>query len=172
MNYGIVFWPKSNLMLFLFSRKHSFSLHKMLIDWLEWWGLLRCIYQLFRLSFWRHPFTAEDPLVSKWCNATCKQIWSDEETNSSTSWMAWGYVNIQHIFFRGGGGVNCSFNVCPWSFLSVYYVILSYSYFQDWLLMCSFVSCSLYPGRTSLKWPKTTSMVWTLVGFFPLALLQ
>ncbi len=23
-------------------------------------------YQLFRLSFWRHPFTAEDPLVSKW----------------------------------------------------------------------------------------------------------
>ncbi len=22
-------------------------------------------YQLFELSFWRHPFTAEDPLVSK-----------------------------------------------------------------------------------------------------------
>ncbi len=28
-----------------------------------------CFYQLFGLSFWRHPFTAEDPLVSKWCNA-------------------------------------------------------------------------------------------------------
>ncbi len=26
-------------------------------------------YQLFGLSFWRHPFTAEDTLVSKWCNA-------------------------------------------------------------------------------------------------------
>ncbi len=25
-------------------------------------GLLWCFYQLFGLSFWRHPFTAEDPL--------------------------------------------------------------------------------------------------------------
>ncbi len=31
--------------------------------------LLWCFYQLFGLSFWRHPFTAADPLVSKWCNA-------------------------------------------------------------------------------------------------------
>ncbi len=44
---------------------------------LNWWNgvvwityeLLWCFYQLFGLSFWRHPFTAEDPLVSKWCNA-------------------------------------------------------------------------------------------------------
>ncbi len=28
-------------------------------------GLLWCFYQLFGLSFWRHPFTAEDQLVSK-----------------------------------------------------------------------------------------------------------
>ncbi len=33
-------------------------------------GLLWCFYQLFGLSFWWHPFTAEDPLVSKWWNAT------------------------------------------------------------------------------------------------------
>ncbi len=39
-------------------------------------------YQLFALSFWWHPFTAEDPLVSKWCNATFLKIFSDEETNS------------------------------------------------------------------------------------------
>ncbi len=38
-------------------------------------GLLGCFYQLFGLSFWRHPFTTEDPLVSKWCNATFLQIW-------------------------------------------------------------------------------------------------
>ncbi len=44
-----------------------------------------CFYQLFGLSFWRHPFTAEDPLVSKWCTATFLQICFDEETNSSTS---------------------------------------------------------------------------------------
>ncbi len=49
----------------------------------NWWtgvvwitcGLLWCFYQLFGLSFWRHPFTAEHPLVSKWCNATFLQIW-------------------------------------------------------------------------------------------------
>ncbi len=43
---------------------------------LELCGLLWCFYQLFGLSFWRHPFTAEDPLVSKWCNATFLQICS------------------------------------------------------------------------------------------------
>ncbi len=44
----------------------------------KWWtgvvwitcGLLWWFYQLFGLSFWRHPFTSEDPLVSKWCKAT------------------------------------------------------------------------------------------------------
>ncbi len=33
----------------------------------NWTGVV-CI--MFGLSFWRHPFTAEDPLMSKWCNAT------------------------------------------------------------------------------------------------------
>ncbi len=27
------------------------------------YGFLWCFYQLFELSFWRHPFTAEDPLA-------------------------------------------------------------------------------------------------------------
>ncbi len=45
---------------------------------MNWSGLLWCFYyQLFGLSFWRHPFTAEHPLLSKWCNATF-QICSDE----------------------------------------------------------------------------------------------
>ncbi len=50
------------------SYKHSFSLYKMLIGGLEWCGLLvdYCVFnQLFRFWFWRHPFTAKDPLVSK-----------------------------------------------------------------------------------------------------------
>ncbi len=42
-------------------------------------GLLWCFYQLFGLSFWRHPFTSEDPLVSKWCNAKFLQICSDDK---------------------------------------------------------------------------------------------
>ncbi len=78
------------------------------VVWITW-GLLWRFYQLFGLSFWRHPFTAEDPLVSKWCNATFLQICSDEETNSSTSWMAWRWVNVQKIFIFG---LNCSFKDC------------------------------------------------------------
>ncbi len=65
------------------------------------YGLLWCFYQLFWLSFWWHPFTAEDPLVNKWWNAKFLQICSDEETNSSTSWMAWGWVNTEQIFIFG-----------------------------------------------------------------------
>ncbi len=72
-----------------FLQTFSFWLLKMLTDGLEWCGLW-CFY-LFGLLFWRHPFTAEDPLLSKWCNATFLQICSDEETNSSTSWMTWGW---------------------------------------------------------------------------------
>ncbi len=43
---------------------------------IESYGLLWCFHQL---SFWRHPFIAEDPLVSKWCNNKFSQICSDEE---------------------------------------------------------------------------------------------
>ncbi len=67
--------------------KHSFSLHKAWTDGLQWCVLL---VDSFGLSFWRHPLTAEDPLLSKSCNATFLQTSSDEETNSSTSWMTWG----------------------------------------------------------------------------------
>ncbi len=52
-------------------------------------------------SFWRHPFTAEDPLKSKWCDAKFLQIGSDEETNSSTSYLAWGWLHFQQIFIFG-----------------------------------------------------------------------
>ncbi len=50
------------------------------VVWITCW-LLWCFYQPFGLSFWRHPFTAEDPLVSKWCNDKFLQICSDEETS-------------------------------------------------------------------------------------------
>ncbi len=48
------------------------------------------------LSFWRHPFTVE---VSKWCKATFLQIRYDKETNSSTSWLAWGGVHSANFHF-------------------------------------------------------------------------
>ncbi len=43
-------------------------------------GILWCFYQLFGLSFWRYPLTAEDPLIGNWCNAKFLQICSNEET--------------------------------------------------------------------------------------------
>ncbi len=46
-----------------------------LADGLEWCGLFWCIYQLFGLSFCRHPFTAEHSLLRHWCRDTFLQIW-------------------------------------------------------------------------------------------------
>ncbi len=44
---------------------------------MDWRGVdyFWCVNQLFGRSFWRHPFTAEDLWVSKWCNAIFLQIW-------------------------------------------------------------------------------------------------
>ncbi len=68
-------------------------------------------YQLFGLSFWRHPFTAEDPLMSKWRNATFLQICSDKETNSVLDCT-------EDIFLANlNFGVNYSFK-CYISFIS------------------------------------------------------
>ncbi len=82
----------------------NFWLHKMLNDGLEWCGLLWCFYQLVGLSFWRHPFTAENPSVSKWCNVI-HFTKSDAETNSSTSWKPGDdYISVNVLFW----GVNYS----------------------------------------------------------------
>ncbi len=56
-----------------------FCLLQMLTDGLEWCGSLWCFDHLFGLSFWRHPFTAEHPLLSKWWKATFLQIWSSSK---------------------------------------------------------------------------------------------
>ncbi len=80
-------------------------------------GLLQRFYQLFGLSFWRHPFTAEDPLVSnKSCNAKFLYICFDEQINWSASWMAWGWVNFLanfHFWMNNSfSSQKCPF---PWS---------------------------------------------------------
>ncbi len=75
MNYGLIFYVKNVLMLDLF--------HLLSSPDVNWWtgvvwitcGLLWCFYQLFGLSFWRHPFTAEHPLLRHWCRDTFLQTW-------------------------------------------------------------------------------------------------
>ncbi len=54
---------------------------------MDWSGVDYCDVISCLDSFWRHPFTAEHPLVNRWWNATFLQIWW---RNSSRSWMAWG----------------------------------------------------------------------------------
>ncbi len=59
---------------------------------INWWTgvvwIIVIFFQLFELSFWRHPFTAEDPLVSKWCNAIFLQICSnDKQTPLHLGWI-------------------------------------------------------------------------------------
>ncbi len=85
--------------VFMDWKRTAFHFTKTWIDGLEWCGLLWCLYQMFGLSFWRHPFTAENQLVSKWCNATFFQISSDEETNSSTSSMNYFFKLTQFSCF-------------------------------------------------------------------------
>ncbi len=76
------------------SQTCSFSLHNTLIDGPEWCELLVDYCELFGFSFWRHPFTAEDPLASKLYNAKILKICSDEETNLYTSWLVWWLINF------------------------------------------------------------------------------
>ncbi len=71
-------WSQKHLDGFVFTNAQPLASQDV-----NWWtgvvwttcGLLWCFYQLFGLSFWRHPFTVEYPLLSKWCNAIFLQIW-------------------------------------------------------------------------------------------------
>ncbi len=74
--HGCSTWHHSDTSWWIcFMQTHSFCLLQMLTDGLECCGLLWCFYQLFGLSFWRHPFTAEHPLLRQWCRDTFLQIW-------------------------------------------------------------------------------------------------
>ncbi len=66
---------KTSCLWICFLKTSIFRLLKTLIDGLEWCLLLWCFYQLFRLLFWRHPFTTEHPLLRQRCKATFLQIW-------------------------------------------------------------------------------------------------
>ncbi len=56
---------KTTLMIYLFLKNRQLCTSQDIycVDYCD--VFISCL-----LSFWRHPFTAEHPLVSKWCNAT------------------------------------------------------------------------------------------------------
>ncbi len=97
-NYGL--WvhilARSNSLIMDLSYKHIFLLHKMLIDGLEWWGLLVDYCDVFISCLDSHYDGTHSLQRIHWSesDATFLQICSDEETNSSTSWMAWGQIFI------------------------------------------------------------------------------
>ncbi len=86
----------------------NMQLHKTLTDGLESCGLLvdycDVFFQLFGLSFWQHPFTAVDPLVSKWCNATFLQMlwWKNK--------LIYILDGLRVSIFSANFGLNYSFN--------------------------------------------------------------
>ncbi len=61
-----------------------------LMDWSC--GLLWCFDQLFGLSFVWHLFIAEDPLMTKWCNATFLQICSENKNILHLVWPEDEYI--------------------------------------------------------------------------------
>ncbi len=68
----------------------------MLADGLECCGLLWCYYQLFGLSFWRYPFTAEDALVRKRWNVNfSKPVQMNKQTHLHLGWPEGEYIFSQ-----------------------------------------------------------------------------
>ncbi len=81
----------------------------MLSDGLELCGLLWCFYQLFGQSFWRHPFTEEDPSVSKWWNAQNLFPWRNKllyilaDANISVLDRCWSVHGLAFVLCREAG---------------------------------------------------------------------
>ncbi len=106
MDYRLVFWPEVTSKMKLkcfndgFIYKHSVWLHKMLTDGLEWCGLLVVYCDVFISCLDSHSDGTHSLQRIHWWTSDAKflQICSDEETNSSTSWKAWEWVHIKHIF--------------------------------------------------------------------------
>ncbi len=119
----------------------------MLIDGLEWCGLLWCFYQLFG----RHPFT---PLVNKWwCNATFLKICSDKEMNSSTSWMTREWINVPFW-------ANCSFKA-QFTLVSYYKATVRWVSLRDSLLFLFWCcKCQRSDGLVDHSRPAPDRSVW------------
>ncbi len=120
-------------------------------------------------SFWRHPFTAEEALVSKWCNAKFLQICSDVETNFSSSWIAWEWGHFQQIYFLGER-FHTKLELCVDVTLAVNIIFVivwtqgNQERERDWLFPCGFWSsdpdsCGIH--RIENSWRR--NVIWNLM---------
>ncbi len=82
-------------------------------------------------------------LVSKWYKASFLKIFCDKETNSSISWMAWGWVNVQLIFIFW---VNYSFKE-----VNYYWGSQLEQNAPDWQGLWGF---NTFPDATKKTWPR------------------
>ncbi len=68
---------KNVLMMDLFATNMQLFASQVIYQWLESGDLLMDYCNVFISCLdWRHPFTAKDPLMSKWSNAKSLQIWN------------------------------------------------------------------------------------------------
>ncbi len=87
---------------------------------------------------------------ANWCNATFLKICCEEQTNSSTSWMGWGGINIQQMFIFG---CTILLNVDK----IVYFAILNMHDYMVSCVLCFFFTSAI---RTDLQPTSYKMLVW------------
>ncbi len=110
-------------------------------------------YQLFGPSFWWHPFTAKDPLVSKWYNFS-KSVLTKKQTHLHLGWPE-RKVNL-HFW------VNYFFKYITFSQVATYSLATKVQIFQcnqsfNWIQK---FSKHIWP-HTTLLWKWMTSSSFT-----------
>ncbi len=91
---------KQKAFMFVITNMQLFTL-QYVINW--WNGVMDCLWiiVMFLSALWTNlDGTHSLPLVNTWCNAKFLQICFEEETNSSTSWMAWGWAHFMNYSFK------------------------------------------------------------------------
>ncbi len=92
-------WNAEHKLPYFATSRHALPflfLYKTLIDGLESCGL--CFNQLFGLSFWRHPFNAEDPLVNILNIKFSKSVLMKKQTHLQLGWPEGEYLFSKLIF--------------------------------------------------------------------------
>ncbi len=131
---------KSGMKIDWFLTNTPLSLHKMLIVGITYW-IVWYFCQPFGHSFWRHPFTTDDLLLSKWWNVTI-----------SPNLFRWRNIYFQLIsFFWINYSFKCylnlqTFRLCCIS-TRVMVVVRNFHFFPTIkpgnMCGCTFVACNI-----------------------------